>query len=282
MDEQQKDLKGEDRSSEQDPISRNAGIDDPLARDRVAEQMDKFLSFDELAGEEDSLDLDHLARQQNHPFANYPVRLIKQRIYPANPILEHLSAVGLAEYCLVRNITHPTKMTIETFPDPANKNVMKRKVSKCTMKAEDIRAWIEEKETLTFPSYAIVFCEYRRKRSVPHSRLVKSYVDNRNYDVVFDKRWKLPNGQHRKGYFAIVEDHTVRSQLLYHFHPKKRGKLVIDKRYSFLKKDNQQLQPLKDVFMIIQKNRKAIIEAGIASSGDQAEKELMGEATISV
>lgn len=273
----------EDRTNQTDPINQGKGVNAPQARDQIAEQMDKFLSFGDLAGEDEALDLDALQRTQNHPFAGYPVRMVRQRIYPINPIIEHLDTAGLAEYCRLHDIIHPTKMFMEKGKDPENQNLIKTRITKVAMKPEEIRKWIEEKETHTFPSYSIVFCEYRRKKSVPHSRAVMSYVNNRFYDVVFDKRWLLPDGKYRRGWFAIVEDHTVRAQLLFRFHPKKRGKLVIDKRYSFLKGDNQQLQPLKEVFLIIQKSRKAIVESGIASSGDKAEDELFGkEAEIGI
>lgn len=275
--ESEKKIAGEDRSGQIDPIQRGNSGAAQAAQDLIGEQMDRFLTFDSLNGEQDAdLDLEQLAAKQNHPFANYPVRTIRQRIYPRNPILDSLDTAGLIEYCRVHEMFHPQKMIVEIQAEKNNPQVKHKKIVKCTLDKPALLKFIDEKETWTFPSYAVVFCEYRKKKGVPHSRAIRSFVDNRFYDVVFDKRWVFKDGKVRRGFFAIVEDHTVRCQLLFRYHPKKRGKLVVDKRYSFLKGDIEQLNPLKEVFLICQKSRKAIVEAGIASSGDQAEKELMG------
>lgn len=268
-------LSTEDTKGRKDPIT--AAQDETPVPDPVKDQMERFLSFDDLEDEQDELDLSAIMRQRSHPFANYNSRVIRQRIYPPNPGLDHMDNESLLEYCRVRRMYHPEKMFVVTIQDPANKNNRIEKIERCTLKKPELREWIEKCETLTFPTVAVVFSRFRKKRTAPFSKVVKSYVDNAFHDVVFDKEWYFPNGKKRPGWFAIVQDHTVRAQLIFRFDPKRRGRLVIDKRFTFLREDNRQLEPLKEVFLICQKTRRMIQEAGLASSGDQAEKELFGD-----
>jgi len=271
-------LSTEDRTGEEDPLLIAQGKEDEQAkRDVMSAQMDRFLTFDDLESEEDDLDLSSLMTQKQHPFYNYNSRVIRQRIYPKNPALDYADAAELEEYCRLRDYFHPQKMVVRTIQDPDNERRRIKQIVKNTLKKNELRDWIEQCETLTFPTVAVVFCRTRRKPKVPHSRALKSYIDNQFYDTVFDKEWVLPSGKKRPGWFAIVQDHTLRAQLLFRFNPKRRGRLIIDKRYSFLKEDNRQIELLREVFLICQKTRRVIQESGIASSGDVAEKELFGD-----
>ena len=269
-------LSTESTDGKKDPIDeaqKNAPVPDP-----VQAKMDRFLTFDDLDDEEDELDLSELLTKRSHPFANYNSRIIRQRIVPKDPALDHMDVEDLLEYCRVRKMFHPRKMVVRTKKDPDNKYAKITSIEKNLFKKkQDIRDWIEENETITFPTVAVVFCRHRKKKTVPYSRVVKSYVDNAFHDTVWDHEWWLPNGKKRPGWFAIVQDHTVRAQLIFRFDPKRRGRLVIDKRFTFLKDDNRQLEPLREVFLICQKTRRIIQESGLASSGDQAEKELFGD-----
>jgi hypothetical protein len=172
---------------------------------------------------------------------------------------------------------HPTKMTVTKEPDKINPKLIRTRISRCDLKQQGLLEWIESRETLTFPTVSVVFCRYRRKPATPYSRAIRSFVDHKVHDVIFDKEWRLRDGKKLPGWFAIVQDHTVRAQIFFRFDPKKKGKMIVDRRFTLLKGDQRQLELLREVFLICQKTRRVIQERGIASSGETAEKELFGD-----
>lgn len=270
-------LSTEDRKGQLDPITESQGTKvDENTEKIMTTKMDSFLTFDDLKDEGTNLDLEQLMTRAQHPFANYNSRIIKQRVYPRLPELEVYQLEELKEYCRERRYFHPKKMIIKKVRDDET-GVRMEKIERCDLKKQEMLDWIEKCETLTFPTVAVVFSRYRKRRKVPYNRVIYSYVAKSFTDVIFDKVWVSGDGRRKEGWFSIVPDHTVRAQLLFRYNAKQKGRLTIDKRFTFLARDNHQMEPLREVFLLCQKKRKVIEENLIASSGDTAEKELFAD-----
>jgi len=233
--------------------------------DPIAKKMD-FLTFEDLEGEASDLDVSMLQVQQQHPFYDYDSRIIQQRVYPRPLLLDAIEREGLIEYIRVRRYIDPTRMQVQI--DPATRDIARIRTQ---MEHKDLLEWIEERETWTFPTVAVMFCAYRKIRTVPFSKVVMSYERKPQAmtDVVFDKVW--PG---RPGYYAILPDHSVRAQLLYSYSKRKRGKMVVDRRFSFLEGDKRQIPLLREVFEMCQSKKSVVRALQVASSGEQAEREL--------
>ncbi len=269
-------LSTEETGKKEDPVAKELGDHPDEIKEEAKDKMEAFLTYDDLAEEEVGLDLSELLTSQAHPFANYNARIMKTRVYPRNPALEHLQLAELVEYCRVNEFFHPTKMLVTTIKDPEDEHRKIKSIAKHELKKADMLEWIEKCETRTFPTDAVVFCGYRKKKSVPYSRVIYSDVTRGFLDIIFDKVW-MTKDRRRPGWFAIVQDYTVRARLIFRFDPKKKGRLVVDNRFKFLGEDKRQLEPLRKVFLLCQQSSKVIQEAGLASSGDKAEKELFGD-----
>jgi len=261
-----------------DPIEEVQSQEKQEEKDVIASGMDQFLTFDDLAGEKIDLDISGLIEKQQHPFFGYQSRKIRQRVYPRDTNLDFMSLEQLVEYCRERKWIHDKYMTpiYNNATRDIEKFVLKMKTiqggkEKPVVTPADLLAFIEEKETATFDTVFVMFCGYRRKKSVPYSRSVFSYEQKRMTDMVFDKIW--PG---KKGAYAIIPDHTTRAQLLFRFNPRAKGKLIPDKRFSFLEQDMKQIPLLKQVFLLCQKNKQQVLGSMIASSGAKAEAELFG------
>lgn len=79
-----------------------------------------------------------------------------------------------------------------------------------------------------------------------HSRMVRDWDTKRNNEVVFDRPMVLEDG--RTAYYAVIESHSVRSQLIYEYDTKLK-RVVVNRDYILV--DKKQVSRLKQTFLQI-------------------------------
>lgn len=161
------------------------------------------------------------ARGARNPFSDYPVRLIEARYYTRDPRLDEMKKGELLDYC-IRNEYFSREWVVDRGVKPMDKDQHVRVLQiKTDWDADQIRAFIDSKETHTFPSHHLVFCNIPGpKPGVPYGIALKSWITKRFRRVWFDLQWELPTPEnpYREGEpnkCAIVDDDSIRAQLFF-------------------------------------------------------------------
>lgn len=190
----------------------------------VETPFDNTLSVDDIVNQYDpSVDMKGIGEKGRHPFAGYPVKLIKARYYPKNPAIDLMKKDELVQYCIKNEFFHKDwRITRQIVATDLDKHP---KVTKVEMPnewdADRIRRYIDSKETHTFPSHWIVFTNIApRKKEVPHSLSIKSWITKRFRVVRFNLPWPLPTPQRpydagQPNKCTIVDDDSIRAQLFF-------------------------------------------------------------------
>lgn len=154
------------------------------------------------------------AAKRRNPFEGYPEKKIKIGVEKGGK--------GKSDKDIMLNLTHLVALSTaeSVFQDPSGMNMTDKKGRQYTIKSS-------------------------------HNRMVMSFLDNQNHDVVFDRDITLPDGTKVERY-ALIPDATIRAQICFKV-DNKTGKTKVDSRY--LMGDVDQSSRLMEVFTIVMNNK---------------------------
>jgi hypothetical protein len=182
-----------------------------------------------------SVDIGRVGSRAANPFApeNYDIKLLKVRYFPRNPDLDIMKKTELLEYCIKNElfadgwkVIHSEASKDAMFKYPVTSiNITKAKE---TWSLEKIREFIDITETHFVPAHWLVFTnlpptkrwESPKQPGVAHTIALKSWITKRHQNIWFEMAWPLPTPENpytqgKPQKCAIVDDDSIRAQLLY-------------------------------------------------------------------
>jgi len=222
---------------------------------------DNALGMDDLADQfdESGIGMDQFRERAKNPFTGYPVRLVKARFYPRNPIMDRMSKEDLIQFC-IRNLLFHKDWVVQRGFDVKGKDQHEMILNVDVPNgwdADKIREYIDRRQTHTFPSHHLVFTRHRpTKPGVPHAIALKSWFTKRPAMIWFNLAWPLPTPEnpYEQGEpmrCQLVDDDSVRAQLFF-VRQRVTGKVISRKigqdsksdSYFLLKDDQARSAPL--------------------------------------
>ena len=212
------------------------------------------LSIDDISDQFDPGATVRLEQESRNPFADYPVKLIEARYYPRNQLLDQMSKDDLLKYCISNEFLAKEWLIKRGIPKDSKDQHEKILGIETSWQADKVRGFIDSKETHTFPSHHLVFCNLPpTKPGVPRMLPFKSWITRRFRMIWFDLQWPMPTredpyrvGKHNQ--CAIVDDDSIRAQMFFERQvktgaviPKMNGKLPM---FSLLRDDATKSLPI--------------------------------------
>ncbi len=187
-------------------------------------QEDDTLDMDELSEDfsESSPGMDQFREAARNPFTGYPIKLIKARYYPRDPLIDRMSKEDLTQFCIRNEFLHRSWVVRRGF-DKQDKDQHERilGIEMDGWDADRLRQYVDQRQTHTFPSHHLVFTRIKPpKPGVPHIIAMKSWFTKRHRSIWFDLQWPMPTPEnpYQKGdpmRCAVVDDDSLRAQLFY-------------------------------------------------------------------
>lgn len=224
----------------------------PVGRPRKI-ALSEGVSMLDLSDEFDPDAGDSAERSAFNPFGNYPIRLITARYYPRNSLLDSMDETALLEYCIRNEYFHKDWHIVRGIQKDSKDQHDRILSIKTDWKREQILAYIDKRETHTFPSHHLVFTNVAPKKAgLPHAISLKSWMTRRFRMIWFDLPWPMATAENpepgKPNQCAVVDDDSVRAQLLYTRQPR-TGKVIRRKdgnkaSYFLLKRDQEVSLPI--------------------------------------